>query len=59
MADNFLEKHYDDYEVRKATWEKRKQLIKIHKQLSKPNQVDNNNQSTSKQGISTNSASGK
>jgi hypothetical protein len=41
MADNFLEKHYDDYQSRKAAWEKRKQLIKIKKQLEKAHQTDN------------------
>jgi hypothetical protein len=40
MADNFLEKHYDDYQSRKAAWEKRKQLIKIKKQLEKTRQTD-------------------
>jgi hypothetical protein len=28
MADNFLEKHYDDYENRRSQWEKKKALAK-------------------------------
>jgi hypothetical protein len=31
MADNFLEKHYNDYQSRKKEWEKNKQLNKIKK----------------------------
>lgn len=31
MADNFLEKHYSDYQSRKKEWEKKKQLNKIKK----------------------------
>ena len=31
MADNFLERHQEDYERRKAAWLKRKKLKPIHK----------------------------
>lgn len=39
MADGFLEKHYEDYEARKAAWlrKKKKHLPKINKkQLERP-----------------------
>ncbi len=28
MADNYLERHYEEYEVKKAAWEKAKKLGK-------------------------------
>ena len=31
MADNYLEKHYDDYERRKAEWERKKRLGLLRK----------------------------
>lgn len=31
MADNFLERHQEDYEHRKAAWLKKKKLKSIHK----------------------------
>ena len=31
MADNFLERHREDYERRKAAWLKKKKLEPIHK----------------------------
>ena len=34
MADNFLEKHNDDYQARKAAWQKNRQLLKIKKRLA-------------------------
>jgi hypothetical protein len=37
MADNFLERHRRDYEIKKAAWLRKKQhLPKIRKQLEKP-----------------------
>lgn len=37
MADNFLEKHYEDYERRKAEWMRRKRhLPKIRKTIERP-----------------------
>ena len=37
MADNFLERHQEDYEVRKAEWlRKRKHLPKLKKKLERP-----------------------
>lgn len=27
MADGFLEKHYDDYEARKAAWQRRQKRL--------------------------------
>lgn len=38
MADNYLEKHYDDYLRRKAEWERKKRLGIIRP--SKPEQQD-------------------
>jgi hypothetical protein len=35
MADNFLEKHYDDYEHRKELWQKRQSLYKAKALLAK------------------------
>ena len=29
MADNYLERHYEEYEAKKAAWEKAKKLGKI------------------------------
>lgn len=34
MADNYLEKHYEEYEARKAAWEKAKKLGKKHPSIS-------------------------
>lgn len=41
MADGFLEKHYEDYEARKAAWlRKKKHLPKVNKkQLERPEDV--------------------
>lgn len=38
MADNFLERHLEDYEKRKALWLKRKKRLpgKISPSISKP-----------------------
>lgn len=37
MADNFLERHFRDYEERKAAWLKnKKRMPKIKRQLQKP-----------------------
>lgn len=37
MADNFLERHYRDYEERKAAWlRNKKHMPKIKRQLPKP-----------------------
>lgn len=35
MADNYLEKHYNDYQSRKTAWQKRKTLLRIRQQLNK------------------------
>lgn len=29
MADNFLERHREDYEARKARWQQRKKHVKV------------------------------
>ncbi|MBO7593397.1 MAG: hypothetical protein J6T12_00335 [Salinivirgaceae bacterium] len=29
MADNYLERHYEEYEAKKAAWEKAKKLGKV------------------------------
>lgn len=34
MADNYLEKQYEDYAARKAAWEKAKKLGKKHPSMS-------------------------
>lgn len=34
MADNYLEKHYAEYEARKAAWEKAKKLGKKYPSVS-------------------------
>ncbi len=37
MADNFLERHQEEYELRKEKWlRKKKHLPKINRQLEKP-----------------------
>lgn len=37
MADGFLEKHYEDYEARKAAWlRKKKHLPKTTKKIERP-----------------------
>ncbi|WP_091840076.1 dehydrogenase [Prevotella sp. ne3005] len=37
MADGFLEKHYEDYEARKAAWlRKKKHLPKVAKKIERP-----------------------
>ena len=37
MADGFLEKHYEDYEARKAAWlRKKKHLPKVVKKIERP-----------------------
>lgn len=37
MADGFLEKHYEDYEARKAAWlRKKKHLPKVEKKIERP-----------------------
>ncbi|MBR5928809.1 MAG: dehydrogenase [Prevotella sp.] len=37
MADNYLERHQEDYEVRKAEWlRKQKHLPKLKKKLERP-----------------------
>lgn len=37
MADGFLEKHYEDYEARKAAWlRKQKHLPKTGKKIERP-----------------------
>ena len=43
MADNYLERHYEEYEAKKAAWEKAKKLGKIRpKQTARPASVNNN-----------------
>lgn len=37
MADNYLEKHYDNYLKRKAEWERKKKLGLIRKPTPKNN----------------------
>lgn len=40
MADNYLERHYEEYEAKKAAWEKAKKLGKIRpKPTTKPASV--------------------
>ena len=34
MADNYLERHYEEYEAKKAAWEKAKKLGKIRPKRS-------------------------
>lgn len=34
MADNYLERHYEEYEAKKAAWEKAKRLGKIRPKLT-------------------------
>ena len=34
MADNYLERHYEEYEAKKAAWEKAKRLGKIRPKLA-------------------------
>jgi hypothetical protein len=34
MADNYLERHYEEYEAKKAAWEKAKKLGKIRPKLT-------------------------
>lgn len=37
MADGFLEKHYEDYEARKAAWlRKKKHLPKTARKIERP-----------------------
>jgi hypothetical protein len=38
MADNFLERHYEEYEARKAAWLQRKHTGKknTHRRLERP-----------------------
>jgi len=38
MADNFLEKHYEQYEARKAAWlRKKKKMPRLHsRQIQRP-----------------------
>ena len=44
MADNYLERHYEEYEAKKAAWEKAKKLGKIRpKSAARPALVNNNN----------------
>ena len=31
MADNFLERHREEYEIRKAAWLKKKKLLDVYK----------------------------
>lgn len=34
MADNYLEKQYEDYEARKAAWERERKFGKKHKKAT-------------------------
>lgn len=40
MADNFLERHREDYEQRKAAWLKKKKNLKVTKKISTINRPD-------------------
>ena len=40
MADNFLEKHYSDYQSRKKEWEKKRQLNRIKKYYQQVNKKE-------------------
>lgn len=40
MADNYLEKQREQYEARKAAWERAKKLGKVKKTTSKPRQPE-------------------
>lgn len=40
MADNYLEKHYEDYLKRKAAWEKTRKHGNITTRHSSPNKPD-------------------
>lgn len=36
MADNFLERHRRDYEIKKAEWERKKRHLPKLKKIAKP-----------------------
>lgn len=40
MADNYLEKQYEDYAARKAAWEKAKKLGKKHLSMSDVRKIE-------------------
>lgn len=40
MADNYLEKHYEEYEAKKAAWEKAKKLGKYKPKKAKKNDLN-------------------
>ena len=46
MADNYLERHYEEYEAKKAAWEKAKKLGKIRPKLA-PKPISATPQNTS------------
>lgn len=41
MADNYLEKHYEDYLKKKALWEKKNRHILPSKQVNRPEKEGN------------------
>ncbi len=40
MADNYLEKQYDDYLARKAAWERRKRGLAPRRPTRRPDRAD-------------------
>lgn len=53
MADNFLERHYADYEARKAAWLKAKKMGKTSLRKTKPAAKADNTGKTGNAGVVT------
>ena len=55
MADNYLERHYEEYEAKKAAWEKAKKLGKYKvKRTVKTQQVPTTNTGNATDGTCSN-----